>query len=112
MSLAIREKVCYDIFEQMFGKGDGMEMENVPVQVLVHCEAGGELKPLRFRYEDGGHAVHTVRIDQITDTRKSFFVGMEAIHYICKGKDEEREHLYELKYTVGTHKWVLFRQIY
>ena len=89
-----------------------MELINVPLQVIVHCEAGGDLRPLRFRYEDENHAVHTVQIEQITDSRKSSFVGIDAIHYICKGKEQGREHLYELKYTVNTHKWVLFRRIY
>lgn len=85
---------------------------NIPVQVIVHCEAGGDLRPLRFRYEDALHTIHTIPIEQITDTRKTNFVGIEAIHYICKGTEDGKEHLYELKYTINTHKWVLFRQIY
>jgi len=89
---------------------------NMPLQVIVHCEAGGDLRPLRFRYEDEKHVIHTVQIEQISDSRNSNFVGIDAIHYICKGKEneneKEKEHMYELKYTINTHKWVLFRQIY
>ena len=89
-----------------------MEHVNIPLQVIVHCAAGGELHPLRFQYEDQEHVVHTVHIDQVTDSRKTNFVGIDAIHYICKGCEQGQEHLYELKYTVSTLKWVLFRQIY
>ena len=89
-----------------------MDLVNVPVQVIVHCEAEGELRPLRFRYEDERHFVHTVQVDQITDTRSTAFVGIDAIHFICKTTEEGKEHMYELKYTINTHKWVIFRRIY
>ena len=85
-----------------------MKLNNVPIQAIVHCEAGGELNPLRFQYEDELHKIHTVRIDRITDSRKINFVGIEAIHYICQAQ----EHMYELKYTIGSHKWELIRRIY
>lgn len=85
-----------------------MDCENLPVQVIVHCDAGGGLRPLRFRYEDAHHQLHTVCIDQITDSRKAAYVGIDTMAYLCKGG----EHLYELRFTVQTHKWVLFRKIY
>ena len=87
-------------------------MNNVPVQVIVHCDAGGALNPLRFQYEDDKHMICTVQVDQITDCRKTTFVGIEAIHYICKGQENGKEHMYELKYTINTHKWALYRKIY
>ena len=89
-----------------------MNCENLPIQVIVHCGAEGDLRPLRFRYEDSQHLIHTVRVDQVTDCRKVEFVGIEAILYLCKESKDGKEHLYELKYTVKTHKWVLFRKIY
>jgi len=89
-----------------------MDHENLPVQVIVHCSAGGELKPLRFQYEDAAHQVHTIHVDQVTDSRKVEFVGIEAMLYLCKGQEHGKEHLYELRYTIATHKWVMFRQVY
>ena len=89
-----------------------MDCENLPVQVIVHCDAQGDLRPLRFRYEDKQHQIHTIRVEQVTDSRKVEFVGIEAMLYLCKAHVDGKEHLYELKYTVQTHKWVLFRQIY
>lgn len=89
-----------------------MDHENLPVQVIVHCGAGGELKPLRFQYEDAAHQVHTIHVDQVTDSRKVELVGIEAMLYLCKGQEYGKEHLYELRYTIATHKWVMFRQVY
>ena len=89
-----------------------MDPVNIPAQVIVHCEAGGELRPLRFRYEDDRHEVHTVQVDRITDSRKTAFVGIDAIHCICKGYEDGKEHMYELRYTIASHKWVIFRRIY
>ncbi len=89
-----------------------MDCENRPIQVIVHCGAEGDLQPLRFRYEDEDHRVHTVHVQQVTDSRRVEFVGIAAMLYLCKALVEGKEHLYELKYTIHTHKWVLFRRIY
>ena len=79
-----------------------MTQVNIPLQVIVHCEAGGELNPLRFQYEDEKHRVHTVRIDQITDSRKTNFVGIDAIHYICKAEENGKESMYEYDMEYNT----------
>lgn len=89
-----------------------MNCENLPIQVIVHFGAEGALQPLRFRYEDEDHQLHTVHIQQVTDSRRVEFVGIAAMLYLCKASVEGKEHLYELKYTIQTHKWVLFRRIY
>ena len=89
-----------------------MTVRNLPIQVIAHWDADGTLRPLRFRYEDEQRQYHTVSVDKITDTRKVDYVGVEALLYLCKGRVDDWDHLYELKYTLRTHKWTLFRQIY
>lgn len=89
-----------------------MGIVNLPIQAIVYFDAGGEPRPLRFRYEDVSHQIHTVRIDQMTDRRTLEYVGLETVACLCKGTQEGQEHIYELRYTLQTHKWVLFRQIY
>lgn len=89
-----------------------MEARNIPVQMIAYCDAEGEMKPLRFRYEDDRHRIHTVRVQQVVDRRTVEFVGIQALLILCKSMEEDREHLYELKYTVATHKWTLFRKVY
>ncbi|HIR10407.1 MAG TPA: hypothetical protein IAA70_08375 [Candidatus Avoscillospira stercoripullorum] len=89
-----------------------MEAENRPCAVIALCDAEGALRPLRFRFEDGAHRLHTVSVTEVTDTRRETFVGMEQLAFLCRARVDGREALYELKYTVSTHRWVLFRRIY
>lgn len=51
-------------------------------------------------------------VTEVTDTRRETFVGMEQLAFLCRARVDGREALYELKYTVSTHRWVLFRRIY
>ena len=89
-----------------------MEAENRPCAVIALCDAEGALRPLRFRFEDGAHRLHTVSATGGSDTRREAFVGMEELACLCRARVDGREALYELKYTVSTHRWVLFRRIY
>lgn len=84
---------------------------NMPIQMIAHCDADGSMRPLRFRFEDRDHTLHTVQIAQVLDARRVEYVGIEAFIYLCKAVLRDRECLFELKYTVRTHRWVLFREI-
>jgi len=89
-----------------------MTRTNVPVEMLSCCGADGELRPLRFRFEAPDHLLHTVNITEQVDSRKVAYVGLEAFVYLCRAKMDGAEKLFELKYTVRTHRWVLFREVY
>lgn len=89
-----------------------MDCENRPIQVIALCGAEGELRPLRFRFEDTHHQLHTVSVMEVVDIRWENFVGIETAVFLCRAREEGCEQLYELKYTVSTHRWVLFRRIY
>ena len=89
-----------------------MEAENRPCAVIALCDAEGALRPLRFRFEDGAHRLHTVSPSPPPPPRRETFVGMEQLAFLCRARVDGREALYELKYTVSTHRWVLFRRIY
>ncbi len=86
--------------------------KNLPIQVLASCGASGEIAPLRFRFEDSEHMLHTVKILEVIDSRKIEYVGVEAFCFLCKAECEGREKVFELRYTVRTHRWVLFREVY
>lgn len=85
---------------------------DLPIHVLASCGADGEIAPLRFRFEDGEHALHTVKILEVVDSRKIEYVGIEAFCYLCKAECDGREKVYELRYTVRSHRWTLFREVY
>lgn len=88
-----------------------MEERNTPIDVISVCSADGEIKPLRFRMEEEDHTLRRIDIAQVISTRKIQYVGIEAHIFLCKAQVEGKEWLFELKYTIRTHCWCLFRRI-
>lgn len=89
-----------------------MDAKNYPVEMISVCSTDGNLMPVRFRFETEDRSVRTVQISEVVCTKEISYVGIEAIIYVCKAKMEEFERLLELKYTIRTHRWALFRVIY
>lgn len=67
-----------------------MPNRNLPVQVLSSCNTDGQLQPLRFRFEDSEHQLHTVHITEIIDSRFVEYVGIETFVFLCKALLEGR----------------------
>lgn len=89
-----------------------MDARNVPVQMIAHCDADGSMQPLRFRFEDEEHMLHTIQISEVVDSRRVEYVGIEALLFLCKAVVDGRERMFELRYTVRAHRWALFREVY
>ena len=87
-------------------------VQSKPVDVISVCTAGGEIKPLRFRMEDEQHQLLRIDIDEVINMRPIQYVGIEAQIFLCKAKVKGKEWLFELKYTIRTHSWCLFRRVY
>ncbi len=82
------------------------------VEMISLCGTDGSLTPLRFRMEDEAQGLQTVAILQILCVKSIQYAGIDAIQYLCRAKFEGRERLIELRYTVATHRWSLFRVVY
>ena len=79
------------------------DIVNRQIEMISVCAADGALTPIRFRMEDGEHMLRTVPIRQVVCSRPISYAGVEAIQYLCKT---------QLRYTVRTHRWTLFRVVY
>ena len=84
---------------------------NKPIQMICVCDVDGELRPLRFRFEDDEHCVHTVKVSEVLVAKELNYVGTQSFLYVCKALAGDREIMFELRYAVKAHKWVLFRYI-
>ena len=82
------------------------------IEVISVFAADGSITPLRFRMEDEAHQLQTVAISQIVCAKPIRYAGIDAIQYLCKAFQNGQEHLFELRYTVRTHRWTLFRVVY
>ncbi len=89
-----------------------MDTRNLQVEMISVCATDGRIRPLRFRFEDAEHCLQTVHVTQIVCDKEICYVGIEAFQFVCKGLMNGVEKLFELRYTVRSHKWVLFREIY
>ena len=87
-------------------------MRNRPVDVISVCSADGEIRPLRLRMEDEEHHLLRIDIDEIVSMKPVQFVGIEAQIFLCKAFVKGKEWLFELKYTIRTHSWCLYRRVY
>lgn len=85
---------------------------NLPIEMISVCGPDGSLTPLRFRMEDEEHCLQTVVISQVLCSKTIQYVGIDAIQYLCKATAEGKEKLFELRYTLKTHAWTLFRVVY
>ena len=84
----------------------------MPVDVISMCSANGDIRPLRLRMESEDHQLMRVDIDEVVSSKPIQYVGIEAIMFLCRAMVEEKERLFELKYTIRTHSWCLVRKVY
>lgn len=85
---------------------------NLQIEMISVFATDGSITPLRFRLENEEHCLETVVISQVVSAKPICFAGIDAIQYLCKAIVEQKEKLFELRYTVKTHRWTLFRVVY
>ena len=89
-----------------------MEQKICPVDVISICSADGQIRPLRLRMEDEEHSLLRVDIDEVISVKQIQYVGIEAFVFLCRAMVREKQWLFELKYTIRSHSWVLQRMVY
>ena len=87
-------------------------MCSVQIEMISVCGVDGSLTPLRFRLEDEEQQLQTIAIRQVVCSNRIQYAGVDAIQYLCKAEVEGKEKLFELRYTIRTHCWSLFRVVY
>ena len=88
-----------------------MEQTVCPVDVISMCSAGGEIRPLRFRMEDEDHQLIRIDVEEIVSCKKIQYVGIEAQLFLCWATVRGKRTLFELRYTIRTHRWCLMRKV-
>ena len=87
-------------------------VRNKPVDVISMCSADGEIRPLRLRMEDEEHQLLRIDIEEIVSMKPIQYAGVEAQIFLCKATVQGKGWMFELKYTIRTHNWCLFRRVY
>ena len=85
---------------------------NRPVDLISVCNTDGQIRPLRVRLEDEEHCLIRIDIEEVVNSREVQYVGIEAQIFLCRATVQGRPWLFELKYTIRSHSWCLFRKMY
>ena len=84
---------------------------NYPIQLIAVTSTLGDITPIRFRYENGEHELVTVNVDEI-HAKKEMTIGKGgSIIYTCASLIDETKMLYQLRYEIGTHKWIFMKKL-
>lgn len=86
-----------------------MDQKKCPVDVISVCNADGQIRPLRLRFEDENHQCLRINIDEILSVREISHVGAEAQVYMCRTRIWESVWTFQLKYHIRSHNWTLHR---
>ena len=89
-----------------------MQQKVCPIDVISVCSAEGEIRPLRLRFEDPSQQKIRINIDEVLKTQEIRYTGVEAHIFLCRGRVEDREMLFELKYTFRSHTWHLLQKLH
>ena len=89
-----------------------MEQTVFPVDVISVCSADGEIRPLRLRIESQEEKKIRIDIDEVLKVNEIRYTGVEAHIFLCRGRVEGREMLFELKYTFRSHSWCLLQRLH
>ena len=89
-----------------------MEQTIYPVDVISLCSAEGVIRPLRLRLEDQSQQKIRIEIEEVLKTQEIRYTGVEAHIFLCRGRVEDREMLFELKYTFRSHTWHLLQKLH
>ncbi len=82
-----------------------------PVQMISVFSTLGDVKPLRFKYEDPEHQIITVDVGNILAHKELTMGPGGSIIYTCESEIDGRNRLYEVRYQIGTHKWILTKKL-
>ena len=88
-----------------------MKRTMYPVDVISVCSASGDIRPLRLRMEDEQHQLLRIDIDEVISVKEIQYVGIEAHIFLCRATVREKEWLFELKYTLRSHRWCFLRRV-
>ena len=84
---------------------------NYPIQMFSVTSTLGEITPLRFRYENTEHEGITVNVDEI-HAKKEMTIGKGgSVIFTCASTIEEFKMLCQVRYEIGSHKWIFMGRL-
>lgn len=79
------------------------------IEMIAWFKENGEIRPLKFRMEEGGDHRTVIKVDQVIAVDKEKYAGNVMYLFKCQSEINGELRRFELKYEVETCKWLLFK---
>ena len=86
-----------------------MKVVAKPIEVISVMDTKGNVTPLRLRIQRDGESLQVIKVDKVITRTKERLAGNQMIVFTCQSLVGDIEKRYELKYELGTCKWILFK---
>ncbi|MDU4147927.1 MAG: hypothetical protein E7H86_08965 [Bifidobacterium breve] len=81
-----------------------MKIVNKPIDVIAYCNKDGDIEPIRIRLDE-----KVIRIERILARETEKLCGNYMEKFTCTSTINNVEKMFEIKYELKTHKWILFK---
>ena len=87
-----------------------MQLVAKPIEVILYVNRHGEVKPLRYRYNDQDGEPQTVVVEDVIKTEVRTMPGAKAVIYTCQSDKNGNKYRYTLKlqYDHDLMEWQLY----
>lgn len=80
-----------------------------PIEMLAWFTSDGVPHPVKFKITNKDETESIIKINRIMNTSEERLAGNRMIIYNCLGDVEDKERPFEIKFELGTCKWILFK---
>lgn len=79
-----------------------------PIDTITWSKKNGEVRPLKFKWESD-ELSEVIKVDRIIKVEKTQRAGDHAYVYTCESTIKGIRRLYELRYSLASCIWVLYK---
>lgn len=80
-----------------------------PIEMVCWFEKSGMPHPVRFKITKDDESNTVIKIDKIISVDKERLAGNDMMVFKCQSVINNTAKIFELKYELGTCKWMLFK---
>ncbi|MCX7773365.1 MAG: hypothetical protein N2376_09670 [Clostridia bacterium] len=79
------------------------------VDMICLSSSDGNIKPLKFRFQEGNQESRIIKIDRILDKKEEKLAGNRMLIFTVQSVLDGVERVFEMKYETQTFKWYLYK---
>ncbi len=80
-----------------------------PIEMVSWTDSLGNIHPIRFRYIEKDESYRIVKIDRVAHKELEKLCGNHILVYRCYSTINGQQKIFEIKYELGSCKWILFK---